>query len=88
MTENTNAHSWIAKQERSPADAPAAIDNLYHLLNEDVREAARGYGLDHDAILAEMFKLMLLDFFAGRSKSHEIHDLARQVYASFMQGCL
>jgi hypothetical protein len=86
MADQSNAASHEPTQVRFAADAPVAIDNIYHLLNQDVREAAQGYDLDHDEILAEIWKMLLLDFFEGGAKSHEVHDLVRQVYACFKHG--
>lgn len=81
MADQTNAHSSPAKQERSITDAPQAIENLYYLLNLDVREAAMAYDLGHDEILVEIWKMLLRDMFAAGASSVAVHDVVRLVYA-------
>ena len=86
MDNKTNAHSPAARQVRSIADAPIAVDSLYHLLNLDVRETAKNYDMGHDEILIELWKLLLLDFFEGGAKSHDVHEVVRQVYTQYRRG--
>jgi len=85
MAEETNAHARGAKQERSVADAPIALENLCYLLHLDVRETAKNYGLSHDEVMLELWKLLLFDFFEGGTKSHDIHEVVRLVYAHYKQ---
>jgi len=86
MADRLDANAASHKQERSIVDAPIAIENLYRLLNLDVRETAQGYDLGHDEILIELWKMMLHDFFEGGAKSYDVHEVVRQVYAEVRRG--